>query len=92
MNYGEGRGNVNFENIYTSNFSLGIKVQGDEAALGIEANEFTISTIQFDNPSTNFIQTNYTGNNQSFYSEGTTNGAGNSSSLPDWAINWVKGY
>tara|TARA_R110000868_G_scaffold118253_3_gene313789 strand:- start:12528 stop:13697 length:1170 start_codon:yes stop_codon:yes gene_type:complete len=92
LNYGDGRGIVNFENIYTSNFSLGIKVDGDEAGLGIEANEFTVSTIQFDNPSINFMQTNYTGNNQSFYSEGTTTGAGNNASLPDWAINWVRGY
>lgn len=92
LSYGTGRGIVNFENLYASNFILGVQVNGEQAALAIEDNEFSISTIQFENFAPNFMATDYNGNNQSFYTEGASIGAGNSAILPDWAINWVKGY
>ncbi|MCK0158968.1 hypothetical protein MWU65_17430, partial [Cellulophaga sp. F20128] len=62
-----------------------------EAAARIEANELTITNLQFADADAALAKTNYTGANQAFYTEGVTAGAGNGAAAPDWAAGWTIG-
>ncbi|WP_299259754.1 hypothetical protein [uncultured Aquimarina sp.] len=89
----EGGGNFTIDNFYTSNVNIGINISDTdaEAAARIENGDLTITNIQFANAPTDLDITNYTGANQSFYSEGIATGAGNGAASPDWAAGWTTG-
>ncbi|GHC42886.1 hypothetical protein [Ulvibacter litoralis] len=91
--YKEGGGNFTINNFYTSNVDLGIKVKDTdlEAAARIENGDLDINDIQFGNVPAGFQITDYTGSNQSFYTEGVATGAGNGAASPDWAAGWTVG-
>jgi len=87
----EGGGNWTLENIFASNFDLGIKIKnatsdpaGNE---NVDNDNITISNIQFENVTT---ITDYAGTNTDFYTEGTNTGAGNGSEVPNWATGWTR--
>ena len=88
----EGGGKFTIDNFYTSGINLGIKMKSTDtdAAARIEAGDLTITNIQFDTPVAGFAITDYTGANQSFYTEGTATGAGNGAAAPDWTTGWTK--
>lgn len=92
IRYSNGGAIATFNNIYTFGINLGINVNGERAASQIDMNNLTINNIQFDNPSSGFIQTNHTGTNSSFYSEADNIGAGNSGDIPTWATGWTIGF
>ncbi|OIP50762.1 MAG: hypothetical protein AUK33_06565 [Flavobacteriaceae bacterium CG2_30_34_30] len=89
----EGGGNITITNFYTNSINLGVKVTATdaEAAARIEANALSINPMQFENPASGFIITNYTGANQNFVTVGNTTGAGNGANTPTWAIGWTSG-
>ncbi len=89
----EGGGKFTINNFYTTGIDLGIKVKDTdaEAAARIENNDLKIDNIQFAATANGFNATDYTGTNQSFYTEGFNNGAGNGASSPDWAAGWTIG-
>ncbi|WP_298310822.1 hypothetical protein [uncultured Aquimarina sp.] len=89
----EGGGNFTIDNFYTSNVNIGVNISDTdaEAAARIENGDLTITNIQFANAPTDLDITNYTGANQSFYSEGVATGAGNGAASPDWAAGWTIG-
>lgn len=89
----EGGGNFTINNMYTSNVNLGIKVTASdaEAAARIEAGALDINNIQFADAPAGFTITDYTGANQSFFTEGVNSGAGNGAASPDWAADWTRG-
>ncbi|WP_419212813.1 hypothetical protein ACNR9Q_01490 [Maribacter sp. X9] len=89
----EGGGSFTITNFYTSGVDLGVKVKDTdaEASVRIEANALTINPMQFDNPATGLIQTDYTGSNLSFITVGETTGAGNGAEEPTWAAGWTVG-
>ncbi|MCK0158599.1 hypothetical protein MWU65_15520, partial [Cellulophaga sp. F20128] len=89
----EGGGNFTIDNFYTSGINLGVlwTASDAEAAARIEANNLTITNIQFDNKATGFDETNYSGLNQAFFTEATATGAGNGANAPDWAAGWTVG-
>jgi hypothetical protein len=91
--YKEGGGNFTISNFYTSDVNLGIRVKDDdaEAAARIEAGDLTINGIQFANAPSDLLNTDYTGANQTFYTEGIATGAGNGAASPDWAAGWTVG-
>lgn len=78
------------DSIYISGLQLGIKVSGVEAVSKIDNGELNISTIQFDNISSDFLPTDYSGPNTSFYIEGGSIGSGNQAEFPDWTEGWIK--
>lgn len=87
----EGGGHWSLENIFVSNFDLGIKIKnatsdpaGNE---NIDNGNITISNIQFDNVTT---ITDYEGTNTDFYTTGTNTGAGNGAEIPSWANGWTR--
>ncbi|RED44474.1 hypothetical protein DFQ10_103158 [Winogradskyella eximia] len=87
----EGGGNWTLENIFASNFDLGIKIKNatsDPAGnANVDNDNITISNIQFENVTT---ITDYAGTNTDFYTEGTNTGAGNGSAVPSWATGWTR--
>lgn len=91
--YKEGGGNFTIDNFYTSNIDFGITVKDTdaEAAVRIEAGDLAITNIQFADTPAEFQATDYTGSNQSFYTEGVATGAGNGAAAPDWAAGWTTG-
>ncbi|WP_411896033.1 hypothetical protein [Winogradskyella sp. A2] len=89
--YNNGGGFFNLFNIYTSSISLGININSDIESLMVDVGNLEIENIEFENPSSNFIPTNYSGATN-FYSEGIAIGAGNRNELPDWAQNWTIGF
>ena len=91
INYGNGGAMVTFNNVFTSELTLGINVNGQAAATQIDMNSLTINTIQFANPSNGFMPTNHTGTNTTFYTEVNNLGAGNEDGLPSWAMGWTTG-
>jgi len=91
LRYTQEGGSYYLENIFTSNLSLGINVTAENAAAQIALGNLNIDSIEFDNPTPNFMPTNYSGINSSFYTEGSATGAGNRSAKPDWANGWTLG-
>ncbi|WKB82383.1 hypothetical protein QYR09_04970 [Cellulophaga lytica] len=91
--YKEGGGKFTIDNFYTSGIDLGVKVKSTDApaATRIEAGDLVITNIQFDAKATGFVETDYAGANQDFYTEGTATGAGNGAATPDWATGWTVG-
>ncbi|PKB43099.1 hypothetical protein AX016_1282 [Cellulophaga sp. RHA19] len=91
--YKEGGGNFTIDNFYTSGVNKGISVKDSDtpAATRIEAGNLVITNIQFDAKATGFVETDYTGAKQDFYTEGTATGAGNGAAAPDWAAGWTVG-
>ncbi|MDW5289321.1 hypothetical protein [Formosa sp. PL04] len=91
--YKEGGGNFTISNFYTSGVNLGVKVTASDAAAAarIEAGDLKITNIEFADKAEGFSVTDYTGANQSFYTEGTTTGAGNGANAPEWAAGWTAG-
>ncbi|WP_205764350.1 hypothetical protein [Arenibacter sp. 6A1] len=89
----EGGGKFTINNLYTHGVNLGVKVKNTDthAAARIEANDLTITNFQFDAPATGLTKTDYSGNNQAFFTEGTSSGAGNGAEAPDWAAGWTVG-
>ena len=89
----EGGGNFTIDNFYVSNAIIGINVIETDApaATRIEAGDLAITNIQFANTPVGFVATSYTGDNQSFYTEGVATGAGNGAAQPDWAADWTVG-
>lgn len=87
----EGGGHWTLENIYVSNFDLGIKIKNatsDPAGnANIDNGNISISNIQFDNVTT---ITDYAGPNTEFYTIGTNSGAGNGAEVPSWATGWTR--
>ena len=78
-------------NVYTTDMELGINVEGATASNQIDMGNLQIDSIQFDNPSADFVPTNYLGTNPGFYQEDIAPGSGNGASKPDWANGWTKG-
>ncbi len=89
----EGGGTFTINNFYTSNVDLGVNVKDTdaEAAVRIENGDLTITNIQFADAPAGLEATNYTGVNQSFFTEGIATGAGNGAAAPDWAAGWTTG-
>lgn len=91
LHYADGAGKYNISNMFTSNMTLGIKVDGMIANDQIDLGNLKIDSVQFDNPDINFVPTNYSGNG-TFYIENLSTGAGNGASLPDWINGWTVGF
>jgi hypothetical protein len=89
----EGGGSFTITDFYTDSIDLGVKVKDTDAAAAarIENGDLIISAMQFDNPSTDFEITDYTGLNQTFVIEGMTLGAGNGAGAPSWSNGWSRG-
>jgi hypothetical protein len=90
LNYTNGGGIFNIDEIYTSNINLGINVNSALESSLVENGSLNINNIEFDNSGNNLIKTNFTGSN-SFFVEGNSIGAGNSEQKPNWANNWTIG-
>ena len=90
LNYKNGGGVFNIDEVYTSNINLGINVNGTLETSLVEDGNLNINNIEFDNSSNNLIKTNFSGSN-SFFIEGNSNGAGNAAQKPIWANNWTIG-
>ncbi|WP_425234671.1 hypothetical protein [Ulvibacterium sp.] len=91
LNYSEAGGSYVLTNVHTTGMQLGINVEGPAASNQIDLGNLQIDSIQFDNPATDFVPTNYTGTNPGFYQENMTIGAGNEALKPDWANGWTRG-
>ena len=91
LNYTDGGGKYVLTNIFTANLNLGINVALGTASEKVALGNLKIDSIQFASPAPNFIPTNYTGLNSSFYTENTATGAGNGASKPVWANGWTIG-
>jgi hypothetical protein len=90
--YTDGGGNFELNSIYTSQLSgNGITINSALESAMVDDDNLLINTIEFDNTAPSFMQTNFNGT-ANFYSEGTTNGAGNRELLPSWAENWTIGF
>src|SRR5690606_27453619 len=92
--YKEGGGNWNIDNLYVSDVDLGFMVSPTDApaAARIEAGDLVVTNIQFENNATGFAFTDYTGANQTFFTEGVATGAGNGADQPEWATGWATGF
>ncbi|RKN83264.1 hypothetical protein [Ulvibacterium marinum] len=91
LNYSELGGSYVLTNVHTTGMQLGINVEGPAASNQIDLGNLQIDSIQFDNPATDFVPTNYTGTNPGFYQENIATGAGNEALKPDWANGWTRG-
>jgi hypothetical protein len=87
---GEG-GNYSLTNIFMTQIELGININGTAATSQVDIGNLQIDSVQFDSPATNFIPTNYSGPNISFFSEATNSGAGNGALKPEWSNGWTVG-
>ncbi|SMC44254.1 hypothetical protein [Cellulophaga tyrosinoxydans] len=89
----EGGGKFTIDNFYASGVNLGVKVKDTDtdAAARIEANDLKITKLQFANTDASLVKTDYTGANQSFFTEGVATGAGSGAAAPDWTAGWTKG-
>lgn len=88
--YANRGGQYVISNIYTTNMTLGINVDGTTAIEQIALGNLKIDSIEFDTPAVDFIPTNYSGDS-SFYIENLSTGAGNRASVPDWTNGWTLG-
>lgn len=91
LKYSEAGGKYVLSNVYTTDMSLGIHVEGAPASTQIDMGNLKIDSIQFDNPLADFVPTNYSGTNTAFFEENRATGTGNGASKPDWAEGWTKG-
>ncbi|QCW98639.1 hypothetical protein FGM00_00325 [Aggregatimonas sangjinii] len=91
LDYTSGNGRYTFTNVYTNGLSTGIRVDNAVVSSNIELGNLQLDSVEFDNPQIDFIPTNYTGDNTSFYTEATTDGAGNRAQLPNWTNGWTRG-
>jgi len=91
LDFSQGGGIFTIDSVYTNNMSLGIEAIGSEAIGKIDAGAVNINTIQFDMVMPNFIPTDYSGPNTTFYTVGDNLGSGNGSEMPDWAVGWTRG-
>ncbi|WP_299529616.1 hypothetical protein [Ulvibacterium sp.] len=91
LTYSEAGGKYVLTNFYTTDLELGINVEGVSASNQIDLGNLKIDSIQFDNPSTDFVPTNYMGTNPQFYEENSASGTGNGASKPDWTDGWTRG-
>ncbi|WP_299672155.1 hypothetical protein [uncultured Polaribacter sp.] len=91
--YKEGGGNFTIDNFYIASSNLGVKVSSTdaEAAARLEAGALVMTNVQFANNISGFVQTDYTGANVNFISQGIATGAGNGAGAPDWAAGWTRG-
>ncbi|MFP4847161.1 hypothetical protein [Winogradskyella sp. PE311] len=89
--YTDGGGNFELNNIYIAQVGLGINIDTNFESIMVDDGNLVINNIEFDNPTPNFMETNYTGS-ASFYSQGITNGSGNRNTLPFWAEGWTIGF
>lgn len=89
----EGGGNFTITNFYTNSVNLGVRVKDTdaEAEARIEAGVLSISPMQFDNPISGWMITDYNGATQNFVMVGPTSGAGNGAAAPSWASGWTSG-
>lgn len=92
IGFNAGGGKYVLSNIFTKTIGLGIQVEGSNASELIDMGNLRIDPIQFDAPTMGFVPTNYTGPTTDFYKEGSTLGAGNRETLPDWALSWTRGF
>lgn len=92
LHYTDGGGKYDILNMYTSNMTLGINIDGVTANDQVTMGNLKIDSVLFDNPAANFVPTNYTGTNGNFYIENINTGAGKGASLPDWANGWTVGF
>ncbi|MCF8274787.1 MAG: hypothetical protein K9I95_13260 [Flavobacteriaceae bacterium] len=90
LNYTNGGGIFNIDEIYTSNINLGININSTLESSLVENGDLNINNIEFANSDNNLIKTNFSGSN-SFFVEGNSNGAGNAEQKPNWANNWSIG-
>ena len=88
FDHGGGIGTI--DSLYTNSLPLGINIDGPVATSRIDNGEWQVNTIQFDSMDEGFSETNYTGPNTSFYTEGITSGSGNRADFPDWANGWAR--
>ena len=88
--YDQGGGIGTIDSLYTNSLPLGINIDGPVATSRIDNGEWKVNTIQFDTMDAGFSETNYAGNNTSFYTKGITTGSGNAASFPDWANGWAR--
>ena len=90
--YKEGGGNFTLTNFYIANADLGVKVKDTdaEAAVRIENGDLVMTNIQFAANQAGFMNTDYSGENQSFIQEGMATGAGNGAAVPDWTSGWTR--
>lgn len=91
IHYNDGGGFFNLSSIYTNNVALGININSTFESALVDVGNLQIDTIEFDNNSTTFNPTNYSGSSI-FYTEGISDGAGNRETLPVWAQNWTIGF
>jgi len=86
----EGGGKWNCQNIYVDGFTKGIKISStDTPANDNITNGFvTFNPIQFVNVTTN---SEYSGTNTTYITQGNNTGAGNSAAKPSWATGWTTG-
>lgn len=90
LHYADSGSKYYFSNMYTSNMTLGINVDGTAAADQVAMGNLKIDSLEFDNPAMGFVPTNFSGNTI-FYMENTTFGAGNKASPPVWTNGWTIG-
>jgi len=90
LSYAAGTGVHNLSEVFTTEMSTGIRTLNSNADAQIDLGYFNITVIQFDNPSSNFNASNYSGTNN-FFTENVNMGAGNEASKPDWAEEWTIG-
>ncbi len=85
----EGGGHWTASNIYTSGFDLGIKIKSTDTAANdnVKNGNIVFTNIQFDNVTTKH---EYTGT-ETYFTEGTTTGAGNGKLAPTWTAGWAVG-
>lgn len=91
ISFTAGGGIFIFNDLYTIEMIKGINIAGVTTASQIDQGYLTINSIQFQNPSSGFITTNYNGSNTTFYTVNETMGAGNKNSKPEWANGWTIG-
>ena len=89
----EGGGNFTIDNFYIASSDKGVKVKDSdaEAAVRIENGDLVMTNVQFADNASGFVQTDYTGANQSFIQEGIATGAGNGAAAPNWTSGWTRG-
>lgn len=91
IRYADEGGSYLLTNIFTKNLSLGVNVEGATASEQVDMGNLRIDSIQFSDPTNDFIPTNYTGPNSNFYMESANNGAGSQDQKPEWANGWTVG-
>lgn len=91
LHFTDGGGKYRFNNVFTSNLSLGINIDGLTEVDQIPMGNLKIDSIQFDSPAIDFTPTNYTGPSSDIYTENNNLGAGSGIMTPIWANGWTIG-